>query len=107
MKHKTYKREIKKNFDMMLDIVSKKSRDYSGEEDAFKNFKMCETLGVCSVEAGILTRMTDKLSRVANLLTAEKATPEVDESISDTLMDLANYAIILKVYNDDLIQKSL
>jgi hypothetical protein len=43
---------------------------------------------------GLLVRMHDKQARLANLLLERKADPQVDESIEDTLIDLANYALI-------------
>lgn len=39
------------------------------------------------------TRMSDKLERFCNL-TIEGKTPQVNESTRDTLLDLANYAIM-------------
>jgi hypothetical protein len=74
-------------------IVSRKNHDYAGDEDPFSNFKGCEILGIATAELGILIRMSDKLSRTRNLLDNP---PEVkDESIRDTLIDLANYSAIL------------
>jgi len=41
--------------------------------------------------------MSDKMSRISNLIKDNK--PQVkDESIEDTLVDLANYSIILSIY---------
>ena len=40
--------------------------------------------------------MTDKLQRISNLL--EKEAEVKDESILDTLQDLSNYSLILRVY---------
>jgi hypothetical protein len=80
----------------MKEIHEAKSHDYSGDEDAFRNFRLCEELGLCPVELGILVRMTDKLSRVTNLMNTEARVN--DEKVTDTLIDLANYSIILKCY---------
>lgn len=83
----------------MLEIQRAKNHDYAGfNNDPFKNFKMVEQFGVCSVEQGIIVRMTDKLSRITNLIKTEAAVN--DEKITDTLIDLANYSIILKCYID-------
>ena len=54
-----------------LEISRAKNKDYAGDGDPFKNFKLCETLGICSVEKGMLVRITDKLSRISNLLEKE------------------------------------
>ena len=83
-----------------VEISKRKNTDYAGANtnDAFANFRVIETLsqGRISVEQGIVTRMTDKLQRVVNLLTQDAAVK--DESIADTLSDLANYAMILRIY---------
>jgi DNA repair exonuclease SbcCD nuclease subunit len=81
---------------MSLETARKKNNDYAGIDDPFKNFKMCENIGICSTEKGILVRMTDKMQRIANLL--DKEAMVKDESILDTLQDLSNYALILRVY---------
>ena len=79
--------------------LEKKSLDYSGEEDPFKNFRLCESAGIVSAEEGILVRMFDKMGRVSNLI-KQLQTPKVNESIEDTLMDLINYAAILIAYRE-------
>ena len=76
-----------------------KNSDYSTKEadwDAYKNFNMVETLWITSVEKWILVRITDKIARISNLIDKEAAVH--DEKITDTLIDLANYALILKIY---------
>lgn len=108
-RHKIYDEGMKKQFsslqflsslqrlhDEAMEISIRKNNDYAGEGDPFKNFTMCEKIGICSTEKGILVRMTDKLQRIANLL--DKEAQVKDESINDTLSDLANYALILRVY---------
>ena len=80
-----------------IEISRRKNKDYATGVDAFKNFRGCEAFGI-TVEQGIMVRMSDKFARIGNLLT-QKAEVK-DESISDTLSDLANYAMILKVYID-------
>lgn len=42
----------------------------------------------------MLTRMHDKLGRLDNLLGKNQDNNVLDESIEDTLLDLANYALI-------------
>ena len=73
----------------------RKNGDYANPEDPFANFRDCEALGV-SIERGILVRTSDKMRRVSNLLDKEPLV--TDESIADTLSDLANYALILRIY---------
>lgn len=66
-----------------------------------KNTDYGDSIGVGYKELGpisILTRMTDKMNRLKNLVVKGEKTAQVsDESIDDTLQDLANYAIIFLV----------
>jgi hypothetical protein len=45
----------------------------------------------------ILTRMMDKMNRLKSLIRNGEGNAQVDESIDDTLHDLANYAIIFMI----------
>jgi hypothetical protein len=76
-------------------IVSKKNRDYATEQDAFKNFRFSTYVGV-PIDRAILVRLTDKLSRISNLL--DKEPDVVDERIEDTIKDAVNYLAILSAY---------
>jgi hypothetical protein len=80
-----------------LGTATRKNHDYAGaNSDPFKNFRMVEDLGVTTVEEGIVVRLCDKMSRIANLLKQEAAVKE--ESIADTIDDAINYLAILKAY---------
>lgn len=81
--------------DKMKEIIRSKNEDYAGHGEAFTNFNQIEliTKGMISREMGTVVRMTDKLSRVVRLLNAENQV--ADEKIEDTLMDLANYSMLL------------
>ena len=96
MTQQEYLAEFTKITNAMCDLTAKKNADYADSQDAFANFRLCEELGVCTTEAGILTRMTDKLQRVANLLKRDGQV--ADEKIEDTLLDNAVYSIILTIY---------
>lgn len=85
--------------DRMTEIVQAKNADYSGDADTdtFSNFTRVEVLGVCSTEQGFLTRMFDKYSRITSFV--QKGVLQVkDESVEDTLLDLANYCILMAGY---------
>lgn len=81
-------------FAKCVGIAEKKNADYSGHNsNAFRNFMHVEEMGVASAEAGILVRLSDKFSRMANLL---KSDPKVvDEKLEDTIEDAINYLAIL------------
>jgi hypothetical protein len=82
----------------MNEICKAKNADYAGGEgDAFANFTMVEKMGFATTEQGFLTRMNDKMMRLANFV--KNGTLQVkDESVTDTLLDLANYAILMVGY---------
>jgi hypothetical protein len=81
-------------FNQCIEISRKKNSDYTGNsDDPFSNFKAVETLGI-SAEAGFLTRMMDKLKRIASFTTQGQLLVK-DESVTDTLRDLANYSCLL------------
>ena len=89
---------ISKLCEKELEIINKKNKDYSSQdEDALRNFKLVETLGITSVTQGLLVRITDKYIRMVNLLTREEA-PAVDETVEDTISDMRNYLGILSAY---------
>ena len=68
------------------EIYTRKNKDYGNSFE-----KSCEEFGLVSPAI----RMTDKLNRFKQLINNK---PEVNESIQDTLLDLANYAILTYKY---------
>lgn len=72
--------------ELMLQTYIKKNRDYGG---AFE--RGMERDGIISA----LTRMYDKLDRLHSL--KDKDPEVVEETVEDTLMDLANYAIMTRI----------
>jgi hypothetical protein len=96
---------ITETFSSCLEIVSRKNADYSGNaEDPFKNFRMSVQVGV-TPERGLLVRISDKISRISNLLDKEAAVK--DESISDSIDDAINYLAILKAKIYDNLENNL
>lgn len=70
-----------------------KNRGYTGgDPDPWINFRQCEEFGV-PAHIGVLVRMSDKYIRITNLL-RNPDNDQVNESILDTLADLAAYALI-------------
>lgn len=86
---------IEETFKQGVEILRIKNNDYAAETDPWKNFRFAEIVGV-GIERAILVRISDKLARISNLIGKEAQVK--DESIIDTLVDLSNYAAILKVY---------
>lgn len=86
--------------DRMVDVTKKKNADYTGgSDDPFANFVQIGSLVQIPnvIEVGFLTRMSDKFSRIGSFIT--KGMLQVkDESVEDTLIDLANYCILFAGY---------
>lgn len=96
MTKKEYLAFHKAQCERMIEITQKKNADYSGAgDDPFNNFRhiknFVNTPG--AIELGFLTRMTDKFSRIGSFI-ANGTLQVKDESVQDTLLDLANYAIL-------------
>jgi hypothetical protein len=84
----------------MMEITARKNADYAGSgEDPFANFRQIGYLVQSPniVEVGFLTRMSDKLSRVGSFISNGELKVK-DESVEDTLLDLANYCILFIGY---------
>ena len=71
----------------MHDIYIKKNHDYGNSFD-----KSMDEFGIASA----IIRMNDKLERLKTL--SKKESMVKDESVQDTLLDLANYAIMTVMY---------
>lgn len=73
-----------------LQLMRKKNADYS-HAGPFMNFTACEAYGI-TAEDGLITRMSDKLSRLASIF---RKGAQVSESEEDALIDLINYSVCL------------
>lgn len=82
----------------MIEITKAKNADYTGKgDDPFANFSNVKACGGATPEQGFLVRMNDKFMRISSFV--QKGFLLVkDESVEDTLMDLANYCILLAGY---------
>lgn len=77
---------VKALYDKNFQTYLQKNKDYG---NSFTN--TYKRLGIISA----VTRITDKYERLVSLATKPDAERKVlDESLSDTLLDLANYAIM-------------
>ena len=76
-------------------IYEKKNADYGGSvTDTFEKYGMIS----------FLVRLTDKLNRASNL-SMNKTRKVADERLEDTLLDLANYALLALVELKDVENK--
>lgn len=77
----------------MLEIHLAKNHDYS-PKGAFGNFGESEKVGVPAWK-GAFIRLQDKYTRACNLIARDEQAAVEDEKLDDTLLDLANYAVIV------------
>lgn len=97
MTQEQYLKRFEQITKQMLEITKAKNNDYSWKDNSnpFKNFEAVETFGI-KTEDWFITRMTDKLMRISNLTRQEASVS--DEKITDSLLDLSVYAILMKIY---------
>lgn len=81
----------------MAEIHARKNADYATEEEPLSNLKMCERLGITEAEKGIMVRMTDKFSRLVELVAKKKEAQVYSEKVEDTCIDLAVYSLLLAI----------
>ena len=80
-----------------------KRHDYASTEDVFANFRHCEIAGIPAWK-GVCVRISDKFSRIMGF--AKKGKLKVkDESVKDTLIDMANTSTGLNV-NSPVVPKA-
>jgi Nucleotide modification associated domain 1 len=83
----------------MYELQDRKGQDYGENKDGLKNLRR---KGV----AGIVARMGDKLSRIENLTEPGRQVAVMEETLEDTLLDLANYSLLLIILREDLIYEA-
>jgi len=77
-----------KVLDHIGDTLTRKNADYGNSFEILRN-----KYGT----VGTMIRLHDKLGRLDNLIRCQTE-PDVDESIEDTLLDLAGYAVLELAY---------
>ena len=79
--------------DNMQSVYEAKDNDYSATGLPMGNLRKCEDAGI-DAWRGCLVRIGDKMSRLENFL-KEKEYLVISEKAEDTVIDLANYAILM------------
>lgn len=77
----------------LAEILSKKNADYGGA--ASSPPLLAPTV---DAETAILVRMSDKVNRIKHLLEAGKS--EVNESLEDSVLDLAGYCLLYLIVTE-------
>lgn len=94
----------------MADVHAAKNADYSpGGGDPFKNFREAEEIGV-PAWVGAWIRLQDKYKRAQGIIKQlrEKGSYTVavaTEKLDDTVIDLANYAVIVRCLYEEWLEK--
>lgn len=96
MNRERFHEHVGDTFNQCLEISKAKNADYAASEDPFANFRQVENLGLCSVQQGIMVRLSDKITRICNLL--DRPAAVADEAVEDTIRDAINYLAILAAY---------
>ncbi len=76
----------------MLDIHRRKAHDYTSEQSPLGNFMESRRVGVEASKACFI-RLQDKYTRACNLIGGAQAQVK-EETVEDTLVDMANYCIL-------------
>lgn len=98
MNREQYLARFKELTELMYATTEKKNSDYTGDAQfPFKNFEMVETMGFATTEQGFMTRIIDKVMRVAGFV-KNGTLKVVDEKVTDTLIDCANYCLLMVCY---------
>lgn len=87
--------------DNMQKVYEAKDNDYSSTGLPMGNLRKCEDAGI-EAWRGCIVRMGDKISRLENFL--QKNEYQVAEKADDTIIDLANYSILMSCLLNEIIQ---
>lgn len=91
----------------MKEIHDKKNADYATAMDTLSNFKLCEEIEIPAF-AGTAVRLSDKFGRVMHLtkkMLEGKDPAVLEEKITDTLLDLCNYSLIMIILVEEYLKK--
>lgn len=83
----------------MRQIMFRKGNDYANT-DRLSNFKLAGAICQMTAEQNCLSLIATKVARLGVLLEQNHTKP-LNESIDDTLTDLANYAVLLSAIRAD------
>jgi len=86
--------------DNMQAVYEAKDNDYSATGLPMGNLRKCEDAGI-DAWRGCLVRIGDKMSRLENFL-KEKEYLVLSEKVEDTVIDLANYAILMSCLIEEI-----
>lgn len=94
MNRDTQEQMFEQMIETMRGIMFRKGNDYANQ-DRLSNFKLAGSICGLTAELNCLSLIATKVARLGVLLQADSA-PN-NESIEDSVVDLANYAILLRM----------
>ena len=97
--------EFYRLLEVMKSVHNSKRHDYASKEDIFQNFRTSE-LGGIEAWKSVAIRIGDKFSRLMSFVKQGELKVH-DETIGDTLIDMANYALICHILFYEQKQKKL
>lgn len=98
MNRQTQEKCFKELVSKMENTLLKKGNDYANE-DRLSNFKLAGSISGLKPEVQCLSLIATKVARLGVLLNSDKE-PN-NESIQDSVLDLANYSILLSMILTD------
>lgn len=78
-------------------LMKRKNNDYATADRPFKNFELCEYLGLAKTDIGMAVRLADKLQRLSQMIAGKEMLVK-DEGLRDTLLDIVNYTVLIGAY---------
>ena len=83
--------------DRMLAIHKAKAADYTGgSADPLSNYRQSAQVAGVDAKRIMLARVQEKVKRLSVLLSPNHDTQVKDESVEDTLLDIANIALLIR-----------
>ena len=98
MDYETEKDKATSFFNECLNILTSKAHDYASDGDCFSNFKKIANMMDLKTEQTFLQFISVKVARLVELISGKS--PK-NESIKDSLLDLANYSCLMSLYLQD------
>lgn len=89
---KSYDNPFKEYTDKLADTLYKKNLDYGNSFD-----RVASKVG----HKALLMRLMDKYNRIEHLILNDEENKVIDESLKDTLLDLAGYSILSLKFLDN------
>jgi hypothetical protein len=92
--------------ELMESTHEKKNSDYATKADPLSNLRSSEQFFDIPPYIGVAIRLSDKWCRFCELIKKDFNNSVAGESVSDTLLDMANYALLEIILIEEQIKSS-